>query len=118
MPCTQWVKIKWFVRTVGKHHIVDVENIPEWIRTIGITEDDKIVYMPAAIAGPDENEVAEKALDAGRGSIEMEDHIYLPAEWVGEAYPELLELSVNIIRFALTADRETGDVPCSGEIPS
>ena len=107
MPRTQWVEMKWFVRNVEKHHVVDVENIPEWIRTIGISEDDKIVYMSAAIAGPDENKVAEKCLDAGRGSIEMEDHVYLPAEWVGEAYPELLELSVNIIRFALKADQET-----------
>ena len=70
------------------------KRIPKAAKTSGITQDGK-VFVWAGIAGP-ENTVTLCATYDGVEMAVVDDHVYLPAEWVVKEYPQLTELCGNI----------------------
>jgi hypothetical protein len=65
------------------------KQIPEWIRST-LLADDNVIYVPAAFAG-EEDEVFMLARLARIDFIREFDHIYLPIDYLKTHYPNMSE---------------------------
>jgi hypothetical protein len=81
-------EIQWLV--AGGEGDVD---FPEWIRSAGLSPDDGLVYVPAAMLGDDmELTVFLCAGYDGISTVEYSGHVYVPADWFARQYPDVAEV--------------------------
>jgi hypothetical protein len=83
--CIQWCEVN------------DPGNkVPAWMRRAALAPDGTI-YVPAAIAGSETVVVLCASFD-GIGVLQDSNHVYVPAKWLKEAYPQAIEVATAIER--------------------
>jgi hypothetical protein len=85
-------KIRWCV----------IENppgrdIPEWQRTAAI-DSKGVVFAPAAFSDRPESHVMMCVMFDGVDAIQDNGHLYVPAEWIKNEFPEMTELCDKVIK--------------------
>lgn len=73
------------------------KKLPKWVRSCGISNDGMTVFVPAAIAG-NEEEVMLCTLYDSTPSISYLKHTYVPSSWLAVEYPKTQEL-VELMEF-------------------
>ena len=75
------------------------KKIPRWKRTLGFDKSTGEVFVPAAIAGNEQN-VLLCALYDGTRAAEFHKHMYFPANWVAKEFPKTAEICNAMIEAA------------------
>jgi hypothetical protein len=65
------------------------KRIPEWARSIGVTEDGR-VFVPAAMGGSEQEVFLCLAYD-GTECVEYLKHYYVPIDWMASEFPNTKE---------------------------
>lgn len=73
-----------FEQSSGKRH-------PKWMRTLVISDDGDEVFVPAAIAGNEDNVYLCTLFD-GTATVSAHNHLYVPADWLAKEFPKAKEL--------------------------
>lgn len=69
----------------------ETSKFPEWARSFGIN-DQRQVFVPAAMANVPEREVHLCTLSDNTPSIVYKDHYFVPADWLCQEFPKTKEL--------------------------
>lgn len=70
------------------------KKIPVWAKTVAVSADG-VIYMPAAMAGSENEVMLCAGYDGTEGLIYME-HVYYPTNWMAKEFPKLLKTVQNI----------------------
>jgi hypothetical protein len=82
-------------------------KIPAWARSAAITKDGT-VYLPAAICGNENQAMMAATWDGGVPLLQRDEHLYLPADWMAQEYPQEAENIQHIAdRVRLLAKEQT-----------
>lgn len=80
------------------------KKIPIWMRTLGASKESSDVFVPAAIAGDEQEVLLCAQIDAVLIAKDS-DHYYVPASWLSNTYPDtkaLCDLMVAQARKSLS----------------
>lgn len=84
----------------------DGKHIPAWMRTLGVSEETGEVFVPAAMAGNEQNVLLCTAYD-GTIVASNHNHVYVPASWLSREFPDTKELcDIMVTRARETLDTE------------
>ncbi|AZZ76948.1 MULTISPECIES: hypothetical protein [unclassified Pseudomonas] len=81
------------------------KKIPEWARSIGITDDGR-VFVPAAIGGTEQEVYLCLAYD-GTECVQYLKHYFVPVDWMASEFPHTKELCHQMLMTAQRILRES-----------
>lgn len=84
-------------------------QFPPWMKSFGVSKQEGEVYLPAAIAGPEEL-VLIKASASGIAPAMRHEHSYFPAEWLATEFPGVQEVCRRLL--TMTENVRPTDLQC------
>ncbi|KAB0547878.1 hypothetical protein F7R01_10280 [Pseudomonas argentinensis] len=68
------------------------KRLPKWKRTFAVEQETGQVFVAAALTGDAEHLVSICASDDGLPVYTLNDHYYVPADWLGREFPAVAAL--------------------------
>lgn len=93
---------------VGYVATFDGVDAPEWGRTSYIDPGSGQVYVPAVLGGNEEAVFLCASFD-GVSVVAVDDHVYVPAEWMAKEHPDAAPACRRIVGYVRAA--HAGEAP-------